>query len=109
MQDDNAVKETVAIGGAWLRRSGELVEMLVEVDGKWRLLASLLVGTAFSRIVEPSAIQAAPRDPLRREVLTDGGLGKMMRRYGMPVEVVDAPELAPPTTSTAGPDDPPAR
>jgi hypothetical protein len=58
--------DPVPISGAWLRGTvdGDLVtvEMLVEIDGEWRLLCREVAQGPISHIVEPSGIAGAPRD-----------------------------------------------
>lgn len=66
-------KPTVPVSGVWLRRRGSendpsaRVEMLVEVDGAWRVVASELLSGMFGVIAEPAGIWSAKVD----EVTTD--------------------------------------
>lgn len=55
------------VQGIWIRAIGDHVELLAEVDGKWRFLCRERLDSAFSHIVEPIGIHAAPLDPI-----TDG-------------------------------------
>jgi len=59
-------RESVAVEGVWLRRVGDEVQVLVEVDGSWRMLMSEPVDGNFSHVVEPHGIVAAPYDRLTR-------------------------------------------
>jgi hypothetical protein len=54
-------KKPIPITGAWLRRQGDKAEMLVEVDGEWRLVAVEPLDSPFSHIAEPSNILKAQR------------------------------------------------
>jgi len=58
-------EETVIlIQGVWLRRIGDVVEMLVQINNEWRLCAAEPLDGNFSHIVEPSGIASAPKDVL---------------------------------------------
>ncbi|MDP2270904.1 MAG: hypothetical protein Q8K32_09250 [Archangium sp.] len=61
----------VGVTGVWLRTAGgeagpRRLEVLVEVDGKWRLLQSEPTNHfgAISHITEPAGIELAPEDYL---------------------------------------------
>jgi hypothetical protein len=54
----------IGITGVWLRRRGDDAEVLVEVDGVWRLVIAEYYDGAFSHITEQSGIRKAPADPL---------------------------------------------
>ena len=58
-----------AISGVWLRRIGDHAEVLVEVDGRWRLVITELTDGYYSHIAETAAILQAPFDPLERDKL----------------------------------------
>lgn len=60
------------ISGAWLRRLGDKAQMLVELNGHWRLLASANLGDQFSHIAEPNGMRRAPVD---EDALAGGGGG----------------------------------
>lgn len=53
----------ISVNGIWMRRRGLTVQLLAEVDGEWRLIATEHMDGAFSHIVEPDGIANAPRDP----------------------------------------------
>jgi hypothetical protein len=53
------VKEAV-ISAVWLRKIGSDVEVLLEIDGEWRLVIQELDDGNFSHITEASGIKAAP-------------------------------------------------
>jgi hypothetical protein len=57
-------QEPVEITGAWVRRIGDNVEMLIERNGNWYLIATEHVDGAFSHIVEPNGIRKSPEDRL---------------------------------------------
>jgi hypothetical protein len=56
------VIETVSVSGVWLRKIGSSVQVLVEVDGEWRLVAEELNDGNYSTIVEPSGVRSSPVD-----------------------------------------------
>jgi hypothetical protein len=60
--------KAVLVEGIWLRFIEGKVQVLAEVEGKWRLLMeeSLDGNPTFSHIYEPSGISVAPYDPLTR-------------------------------------------
>lgn len=63
--------QSVAIEGLWLRGSleGGCVEVLVEIDGAWRLVGSEPIADDLvlaSHIFEPAGIVAAPLDAVTR-------------------------------------------
>lgn len=54
----------IAVSGVWLRRIGDYAEVLVEIDGDWRLAIVERLDGFFSHIIEPSGMQSAPKwDP----------------------------------------------
>jgi hypothetical protein len=62
----------IAIEGVWCRKLGsgtdQRIEVLVEVDGKWRLIQThrgLTLDGELSHITEPGGIADAPEDTLR--------------------------------------------
>jgi hypothetical protein len=59
---------TVAISGVWLRRRGDRAQVLVEHDGRWRLLADEPLSGHFSHIIEARAIPDRPLDPVTERV-----------------------------------------
>lgn len=61
-------KETVAVSGLWLRRMGDDVEVLVEIDGVWRLAITEPLDANFSHIAETGGLRLAPVDLLAAEV-----------------------------------------
>ena len=64
------MKLAVAVTSIWIRRRGgpddplAQVELLAEVDGRFRLLCTELLGSNFSHIVEGHGIETAPLDPI---------------------------------------------
>lgn len=56
--------DSVRVTGIWLRRNGDLAEVLAEVDGEWLLVISEQLEGHFSHIVEPGGIRRAGADPL---------------------------------------------
>ena len=62
----NNMRDSIAVSGIWLRWIEGMVQVLAEVDGKWRLLMEEPVdgNPTFSHIYEPSGIRNAPFDPL---------------------------------------------
>lgn len=55
------------VSGVWLRTLGGQMQVLVEIDGVWRLVIdeyAPLREQSISHIVEPSGMLAAPVDPL---------------------------------------------
>lgn len=57
-----ASSPSIAVEGVWLRRVGDEMQVLAEVDGSWRLLVSEPVEGSCSHIVEPHGIRSAPFD-----------------------------------------------
>lgn len=61
-------KKPIAITGTWLRTIGGNVQLLVEVDGRWRLVNNepLLDGadTVINHITEPCGIEKCQLDPV---------------------------------------------
>lgn len=55
-------KEPVLISGVWCRRIDNNVEVLVEVDGEWRLIITEPADSNFGHIVEPLGIMSSPKD-----------------------------------------------
>ena len=49
-------RETIKIEGLWLRREGDHVVVLAEVDGNWVEVIREHVDGSFSHIVEPDGI-----------------------------------------------------
>lgn len=62
----------VPITGVWLRTSGDHVQVLLEIDGRWRLINDELVAEIYppgrvipiGHITEPLGILKAPTDPI---------------------------------------------
>lgn len=54
----------VEVQGIWLRRRGDDIEVLAEVDGEWKLVITEYADDPMSHIVEPSGIRSAGPDPL---------------------------------------------
>ena len=56
--------QLIAIGGIWVRNKGsDHVEILAEVDGSWRLVATERIGDGeVSNIIEPGGIFGSPKD-----------------------------------------------
>jgi hypothetical protein len=52
----------VEVRGIWLRKIGDQVQVLAEVDNQWRLVIEERQDGNFSHIVEPSGILSAPLD-----------------------------------------------
>ena len=62
-------KKPIEITGVWLRRRGPqdyfgTAEVLVEVDGVWRLCIEETEGANYSHIIEPLGILNRPVDDL---------------------------------------------
>lgn len=51
---------SVPISGIWVRNSLNTVQVLVEFNGQWRLVAEEPLDGAFSHIVEPGGIVSSP-------------------------------------------------
>lgn len=51
------MKEPVSVEGIWLRRLGDDIQVLAEVDGVWRLVITEFYDRNISHIVEPSGIR----------------------------------------------------
>lgn len=47
--------------GIWLRRIGNEVQVLAELDGEWRLVVTEPLDGHFSHIVEEAGMKAAPK------------------------------------------------
>ena len=62
-----ATRNVVPISATWLRRRGDKVQLLVELDGHWRLLTEESVDGCFSRIIESCQFSGAPLDPVTEE------------------------------------------
>lgn len=58
-----AKSEPEPVTAAWVRRIGDHVEMLVEIDGVWYLVAREHYDGLFSHIVEARAFKRQP-DPV---------------------------------------------
>lgn len=64
------MKRPVTVTAVWIRRAGlatdqfAKVELLVEINGRFRLCATELLDSNFSHIVEGWGIEKAPIDPL---------------------------------------------
>lgn len=61
--------KSIVIGGVWLRQTVDAggpkdIEVLVEVDGKWRLCITEHPHGPVSHIIEPAGIAQSPLDPL---------------------------------------------
>lgn len=63
-----AFKKGVHVEGVWLRTVGGQVQVLVEIDGQWRLLIQETVAECdgklchISHIIEPTGILTSPLD-----------------------------------------------
>lgn len=55
-------KEPVSISGIWCRKIGHNVEVLVEIEGEWRLVITEPVDNNFGHIVEPCGMLSSPKD-----------------------------------------------
>lgn len=56
------MKSHIGISAIWLRRTGNGVEVLAEVDGDWRKVIAEHIDGSFSHIVEAIGIQRSPID-----------------------------------------------
>jgi hypothetical protein len=54
------MNDPIPITGVWLRRIGDEAQVLVEIDGKWRMCVTEPLDGNFSHIVEPSGIIKSP-------------------------------------------------
>jgi hypothetical protein len=54
------MNDEIAVQGVWLRRIGDEAQVLVQIEGNWRLCAKEPMDGNFSHIVEPSGIVKAP-------------------------------------------------
>jgi hypothetical protein len=52
--------KTIEVSGVWLRQKGGETQVLVEVNGEWRLAIRETVDELLSHIVEPLGIAMAP-------------------------------------------------
>ena len=59
--------QTIEIGGVWLRRHGDYVQVLVEQPDGWRLCIVEHIDNSFSHITEPAGIAIAPLDGGKEE------------------------------------------
>jgi hypothetical protein len=59
----------IQISGLWLRRIGVWAEVLVEIDGEWRLCIREVYDGCFSHIIEPDGIRKSPLDKLTKHEL----------------------------------------
>lgn len=50
------------VSGIWLRRMGEDVQVLAEIDGEWKLVITEAHDGMFSHIVEEAGMAKAPPD-----------------------------------------------
>lgn len=57
-----AKSEPVPVTGAWLRRIGIEAQLLLEIDGQWRLIVAEPVDGPFSHITEARAFADRPLD-----------------------------------------------
>lgn len=61
-------RKGITIEGVWLRTVGSQSQVLVQIDGQWRLVIGETIFTAdgklapVSHIVEPSGVMASPVD-----------------------------------------------
>lgn len=53
------MNDQIPVGGVWLRKVGSNVQVLVEVDGFWRLAIEEPDDGNYSHIVEPAGIRSA--------------------------------------------------
>ena len=51
---------TVPVSGIWVRRIGDDIQLLAEIDEQWRLIAIDPLDGHLSHIVEPSGILSGP-------------------------------------------------
>lgn len=61
-------KPPIEINGLWLRRIGDQVQVLVQINGRWRIVMEEQFDSEFSRVVEPGGIaksKLAQRDSIR--------------------------------------------
>jgi hypothetical protein len=56
------MKEPVPVTALWLRKIGDQVQMLAEVDGRWRLIWEEFEEGPFSAICEARAFREKPYD-----------------------------------------------
>ena len=57
-----AKSEPVPVTGAWLRRIGVEAQLLLEIDGEWRLIVAEHVDGPFSHIAEARGFADRPLD-----------------------------------------------
>ncbi len=50
----------ISVSGVWLRRVGDDIQVLVETNGRWKLVITELMDGQISHIVEPAGIKNAP-------------------------------------------------
>jgi hypothetical protein len=55
---------TISVSGIWLRKIGDQVEVLAEVDGSWLKVITEHQDGFFSHIVGPAGILTSPVDEL---------------------------------------------
>lgn len=68
MRDPNINDTGITTTGVWLRNDGPWLEVLVEVDGEWRVAIreyAPLDAQSISHIVEPLGIMASPTYPAK--------------------------------------------
>lgn len=58
----------VAVRGIWLRKLGDQIQVLAEVDDGWRLVIEEHEDGPFSHIVEPAGIKNSPLDLVAKDV-----------------------------------------
>ncbi len=54
--------DTVSVTGIWLRRIGDDIQVLAEIDGAWRIVIVELHDGQFSHIAEPRWMLKCPLD-----------------------------------------------
>jgi hypothetical protein len=58
------IPDTVPVSGVWLRKIGNEVQVLFEVDEKWRLVVVEPEDGNYSHIVETEGILSSHADPV---------------------------------------------
>lgn len=58
------IETPITITALWLRRDGDHVVMLAEINGKWRLAAREYYDAPFSHIAEGNGAARWPTDPV---------------------------------------------
>jgi len=56
-------KDTMPISGVWLRTISGRIHVLIEYDGRWRLVNNEPISDCVSRITECEGINLSPLDP----------------------------------------------